>query len=95
MLTRTGFNTSSYLAFQNPDLIFRFRLRADTYAKALLRSEHPQGLVLMARMFSVGDVYPQDRLMAYAYAVNGYPNPRIDGGVHGTKPTGVGAFRGF
>ncbi|MEM9530143.1 MAG: hypothetical protein AAGA23_04440 [Pseudomonadota bacterium] len=58
----------SDLVFQRPELIREFQLRADRYAQALLERDHPQGLLLMARMLNVGDVYPKDNVMAYAYA---------------------------
>jgi TPR repeat protein len=56
------------LVFQNPGLIENYKIRADTYAKALLRSGHPESLILMSKMLRMGDVYDRDLKMAHAYA---------------------------
>ena len=58
----------SNLVFQHPDLILEFKSRARRYARRLLETDHPQGYILTARMYYVGDVYEQDYSMAYAYA---------------------------
>jgi TPR repeat protein len=62
----------STLGFQQPDLIRQFKSNAKRYARELLATGHPQGYLLMARMYYVGDVYEQDFLNAYAYARAGY-----------------------
>ncbi len=54
--------------FEQPDLIPEFKSRSDRYAKALLKTGHPQAYVLMARMLTIGDVYEQDHAKAHAYA---------------------------
>lgn len=54
--------------FERPELIPEFKDRADRYAKALLKTGHPQAYVLMARMLTIGDVYEQDYVKAHAYA---------------------------
>ena len=64
-----GFATPPPLLLSRPELIGEFQLRADRYARALLQSGHPQGFLLLARMLFVGDVYQQDVLVAYAYAL--------------------------
>ena len=60
------------LGFQHPELISTFKANAKRYAQQLLAADHPQGYLLMARMYYVGDVYEQDYLTAYAYARAGY-----------------------
>jgi TPR repeat protein len=62
-----GYNPYA-LAFRRPEVIGEFQVRADTYARAMLRTGHPQAFLLMARMLYVGDVYQKDTLMAYSYA---------------------------
>ncbi|MEM7706191.1 MAG: hypothetical protein AAF358_11595 [Pseudomonadota bacterium] len=56
------------LVFRHPQLIAVFQQNAANYAKQLLNSHHPQGLLLMSRMLHTGDVYRKDALKAYAYA---------------------------
>ena len=56
------------LVYQQPSLIPAFKTHARRYAGKLLETDHPQGYILMARMFYVGDVYNQDYGKAYAYA---------------------------
>lgn len=58
----------STLGFQQPELIRLFKSNARNYARQLLDTGHPQGYMLMARMYYMGDVYEQDYLTAYAYA---------------------------
>ncbi len=56
------------LVFRHPELIAVFQRNAANYARQLLASDHPQGLLLMARMLQIGDVFPKDAVKAYAYA---------------------------
>lgn len=62
----------SNLAFQYSNLIPEFKLRARRIARDLLATGHPQGYLLMARMYYMGDVYEQDYSKAYAYARAAY-----------------------
>jgi TPR repeat protein len=62
----------SNLVFQRPDLIPAFKMHARRYARSLLETDHPQGYLLMARMYYVGDVYEQDFSKAFAYAKAAY-----------------------
>jgi len=61
----------STLGFQQPDLIHMFKSNARKYASQLLATGHPQGYLLMARMYYVGDVFKQDFNLAYAWAYAG------------------------
>ena len=56
------------LAFKHPGLVEEFKIRADTYVKALLHAKHPHALILMSQMLWMGGIYERDLLKAYAYA---------------------------
>ncbi|MEM9304617.1 MAG: hypothetical protein AAGE01_21070 [Pseudomonadota bacterium] len=56
------------LAFRQPGLIEEYKSRCDQYVRALLDAGHPQGLSLMSRMLTIGDVYERDPISAWAYA---------------------------
>ena len=62
----------SNLVFHKPDLLYAFKMNSQKYARELLKTDHPQGYLLMARMYFVGDVYDQDFVKAYAYARAAY-----------------------
>lgn len=62
----------STLGFRQPDLIHLFKSNAKKYARQLLETGHPQGYLLMARMYYVGDVFEQDFNLAYSYAYAGF-----------------------
>ena len=68
MFARDLILANSYLAFQNPELISDFKIRAENYARELLKSGSPHVYLLMAEMYYVGDVYQRDYLKSYAYA---------------------------